>query len=167
MTLAPILAAPWDVKIHLAAALAALALTPFILFRRKGDGPHRALGRLWVIAMAVTALSSFAITGIRLIGPYSPIHILSIVTLVSLWNAVRAARARRIREHQLSIYGATAGLVGAGGFALFPGRLLSHSLFRGYEWAGFIAVIAATALAVLILIRQSRAAGELDPRREF
>lgn len=167
MNLAPILAAPADVQIHLVAALVAIALTPFILFRRKGDGLHRVLGRLWVIAMALTALSSFAITGIRLIGPYSPIHILSVITLVSLWNAVRAARARRIREHQLSIYGATGGLLGAGGFALFPGRLLSHSLFPGAEWAGFIAVIAVVGLAVLILIRQSRAARRIGPDGRF
>ncbi len=158
MTLTPILAAPVMVQLHVAAALAALALTPLVLVRRKGDGPHRLLGRIWVAVMALTALTSFAITEFRLIGPWSPIHLLSLLTLYSLWQAVRAARARRIAAHQGYIYGACAGLVGAAGFTLWPGRLMSQSLFAGMEWAGFIAVVTPALVAVVLLVRRGRLA---------
>lgn len=158
MTIDPILAAPLAIQLHLVAALVALGLTPLMLLGRKGTRVHKRMGRIWVFAMALTALSSFAISEIRLLGPWSPIHILSVITLVSLWNAVRAARARRIAAHQGYIYGAAAGLVGAGGFTLLPGRLLSKTLPEGYDWAVFAVIVALALWAAIALVRRERAA---------
>jgi len=139
MTIDPILSAPVAVQLHLLAALAALALTPVMLLVAKGTPRHKACGRIWVAAMALTAASSFWIAEIRLIGPWSPIHILSLITLFSLFEAVRAARKRRVSTHKAYIFGAMLGLLGAGLFTLVPGRILSDTLFAGFETLGFLA----------------------------
>jgi uncharacterized membrane protein len=47
------------IALHLAAALASLALGPAIFLLRKGTPLHRVLGRAWGLLMLVTALSSF------------------------------------------------------------------------------------------------------------
>lgn len=121
------------VQIHLVAALLALALGAWQLIAARGGARHRIVGRLWVLAMAVTALSSFGITG-KLgwswLGGYSAIHGLSLWILVCLALAVRAARARLFPAHRRWMVGAYAGLVGAGVFAaLSPGRVVGHWLF--------------------------------------
>jgi uncharacterized membrane protein len=141
MTLEPILSASTAVQIHLLAAVMTLALTPVMLMRRKGTRGHVLWGRFWVIFMALTAASSFWIMEIRLIGPWSPIHILSMITLLSLFNAVRAARRRKISAHKAHILGALLGFLGAGLFTLFPGRILSDCLFAGHEIQGFSATL--------------------------
>lgn len=157
MTIDPILTASTEVQLHLLAALAALVLTPMMLLIPKGTPRHKALGRLWVVAMALTALSSFRVTEIRLIGPWSPIHILSLITLVSLFHAVRAARARNIVAHKRYIFGAMTGLLGAGLFTLAPGRILSDSLFAGFETKGFAAVLLLGGAGLFWLVRHWRA----------
>lgn len=50
--------------------------------------------------MALVAGFRFWIHEFQVIGPYSPIHILSAVTLVTLWYAIRATRAGRIKAHR-------------------------------------------------------------------
>lgn len=120
------------VQVHLVAALMALALGAWQLAAARGGMRHRVVGRLWVLAMAVTALSSFGITG-KLgwawLGGYSWIHGLSLWILVSLTMAVLAARRRAFPAHRGWMLGSYAGLVGAGAFAaLDPGRVLGHWL---------------------------------------
>ena len=98
--------------------------------RKKGGRSHRLLGRIWVGLMAIVALSSFAIFEIRLLGPFSPIHLLSLLTLGTLVVAIQAARAGNIQRHKqalASLYGF--GLVLAGAFTLVPGRILHQVLF--------------------------------------
>ncbi|WP_439109318.1 DUF2306 domain-containing protein [Lentibacter sp.] len=157
MTIDPILNAPAEVQLHLLAALAALALTPVMLWRPKGTPRHKALGRIWVAAMALTAVSSFWVMEIRLIGPWSPIHILSLITLGSLFQAVRAARARNIVAHKQYIFGAMMGLLGAGLFTLAPGRILSDSLFAGFETRAFAIVLVLGGAGLFWLARRWRA----------
>lgn len=118
------------IQIHAMAALTALILGGVQLALPKGGGRHRLMGWGWVLAMAVTATSSFWIHEIRLIGDWSPIHILSIVTLANLPFLVLAARRKRFDRHKkivLSLF--TFGLLVAGGFTLLPGRLMHVSLF--------------------------------------
>jgi uncharacterized membrane protein len=61
MSLAPLLAAPWLVQVHVAAALAAIVLGLMQFIGRKGTAAHRLLGWCWVVLLAVVALSSFSI----------------------------------------------------------------------------------------------------------
>jgi uncharacterized membrane protein len=82
------------------------------------------------VSMVVVALSSFFIHEIRVIGNFSPIHLLSIITLIWLVFGVQAARKKRIKRHQIimnSIY--FFALIVTGFFTLLPGRLMHEILF--------------------------------------
>jgi uncharacterized membrane protein len=48
--------------LHLMTAAIALPFAVVMLTRRKGDCLHRLLGRVWVVVMAVVAMTSFWIT---------------------------------------------------------------------------------------------------------
>ena len=137
------------IQIHMVAAILAFLIGGYVMVRRKGDRLHRNLGKAWVALMAIVALTSFAIHTIRVIGPFSPIHILSVVTLVSLWVAVRAARRRDIARHlnvMRSLY--VFALIGAGAFTFLPGRLMNRIAFHGDDpWIGYATVGVALLLA--------------------
>lgn len=117
--------------VHLAAALASVFLGATVLLRRKGTWAHKLAGRLWVALMAITAISSFALSSPAL--PHwhglGPIHALSALTLVSLAMAVRAIRRGDVRAHRRWIVGPYVGLGIAGLAALAPGRFLPTALF--------------------------------------
>jgi uncharacterized membrane protein len=131
MTLAPLLAAPVAIQLHAIAALSLIPLTLVQLGRRKSGAWHRRIGWAWVVLMTITAVSSFWIHGIRLFGPFSPIHILSVVTLASLVYAIAARRMNRIRGHRMAMLGVAMGWAGAGLFTLLPGRIMGQVVFGG------------------------------------
>lgn len=119
------------IQIHVVAAISALALGSIQLCSTKGTRWHRGLGLVWVAAMFVVAVSSFFIHQIRLVGPWSPIHLLSLLTLFGLWGALVTLWKRRYRQHgriMVSLF--VFGLIGAGLFTLLPGRLM-HAVFFG------------------------------------
>ena len=109
------------VLLHLAAAVAALAVGVLVLALRKGTPLHRRLGRIWVVVMAVVAIGSF---WVRHTGHLSWIHGLSVYTLAWLAIAVWAIRTGRVKLHRYAMVGTFAGLVIAGLFALSPSRML-------------------------------------------
>jgi uncharacterized membrane protein len=81
--------------------------------------------------MAVVAASSFWIHQMRLVGPFSPIHLLSIFTLVMLPLAVWRAHTHRVVDHRrMMIFIFAGALVVAGLFTLVPGRIM-HQVFFG------------------------------------
>lgn len=151
MTLAPFFDAPVIVQVHIIAALLALSLGPVAMLRRRRDLVHRVVGRVWVASMAATALSSFFIYTIRLIGPFSPIHALSVATLIGLWAGVTHIRAGRVADHRstmLSLYVFGMGIPGL--FTLLPGRIMNAILFPSGPVAGFAGALAAFCLVVLV-----------------
>jgi uncharacterized membrane protein len=96
----------------------------------KGTLPHRTLGWVWICLMALVAASSFWIHQIRLIGPWSPIHLLSIFTLVVLPIAAWMAHRHRVPDHRrIMILIFSGALVVAGLFTLVPGRIMHTVLF--------------------------------------
>jgi uncharacterized membrane protein len=126
----PLLHASPVIQIHVACAVLALIVGAVVLFRRKGDGRHRALGKVWVTLMAIVALSSFFIWTIRLWGPFSPIHLLSILTLFLLWRAVTYARRRQIVMHRRIMQSTyLLALVVTGLFTFYPGRIMYRVAF--------------------------------------
>ena len=131
MSLAPLLDAAPAIPVHAFAAMAAFALGIVQFAAPKGTLPHRTVGWIWVSLMAVVAASSFWIHEIRLLGPWSPIHLLSIFTLIMLPIGVWRARRHRIADHRrimsLIFVGA---LVIAGLFTFVPGRIM-HAVFFG------------------------------------
>jgi len=87
MSLAPLLDAAPAIPFHTVAAMTAFVLGVVQFAAPKGTLPHRAIGAIWVGLMAVVAVSSFWIHQLRLVGPWSPIHLLSIFTLLMLQNS--------------------------------------------------------------------------------
>ena len=132
MTLQPFFAATLVIQVHVLAATLALlvGLGQFALGR--GSRTHRISGWLWVVLMAATAMSSFFIHEIRLVGLWSPIHLLSILTLISLVLGIRAIRRRDIKMHRYTMTALFSfALVGAGIFTLLPGRMMSSLVSGG------------------------------------
>jgi uncharacterized membrane protein len=115
--------------IHLAAVLPALAIGLLQLTSRKGTRPHKVLGWLWVLAMALAALSSFWIIGPNNGGKFSVIHLLSVIVLANLCLAIWFLRRGNVRAHAKFMAGTFIGLLAAGIGALTPGRFLSQLLF--------------------------------------
>lgn len=131
MTLMPLLEASPAIQVHFLAAVFAVGLGGAQLLMRRGTRRHRWAGRAWAALMGVIALSSFFIHEIRLLGPWSPIHILSIFTLIMLAVGVNAARKGRHRSHGITmacLY--IFALLGAGAFTFVPGRLM-HTVIIG------------------------------------
>src|ERR1700679_2101429 len=130
MSLAPLLEAAPAIPLHAFAAMTAFVLGLVQFAAPKGTLPHRTIGWIWVLLMAGVAVSSFWIHQIRLVGPWSPIHLLSIFTLITLplgvWGAHRLDVADRRRIMLLLFSGA---LVIAGLFTLLPGRIMHMVVF--------------------------------------
>ena len=130
MSLAPLLNAAPAIPLHAFAAMAAFVLGIVQFAAPKGTLPHRTLGWIWVGLMAFVAVSSFWIHQIRLLGPWSPIHLLSIFTLVMLPLGVWRAHRHEVTAHRWTMIGIfTGALVIAGLFTVVPGRIMHAVLF--------------------------------------
>ena len=132
MSLAPLFNASLAIQLHAFAAMAAFVLALAQFAGPKGTIPHRVAGWTWVALMLLVAGSSFFITGIELIGPFSPIHLLSIYVIALLPFAVRHARRGKVKAHRAAMTGLfVGGLLIAGTLAFFPGRRMHQVLFGG------------------------------------
>lgn len=130
MSLGPLLSARPPIPWHAFAAFAALALGGAQLALPKGTPRHRVFGYVWAALMLAIAISSFWIQEIRLIGPFSPIHLLSILVLVTVPLAVWHAHNHRVEKHRrvmMALY--FFALIGAGVFTLLPGRIMHAVVF--------------------------------------
>jgi uncharacterized membrane protein len=132
VSLAPLLDAAPAIPLHAFAAMAAFVLGVVQLAAPKGTLPHRTIGWIWVGLMLAVAISSFWIHQIRLVGPWSPIHLLSIFTLVMLPLGVWKAHHHEVRDHRRIMIAMFCGaLVVAGLFTLVPGRIM-HAVVFGH-----------------------------------
>jgi uncharacterized membrane protein len=130
MSLSPLFEAAPAVPLHAFAAMGAFVLGLVQFAAPKGTLPHRTIGFIWVGLMAVVAGSSFWIHQIRLVGPWSPIHLLSIFTLTMLPFGVWMAHRHRVVDHRrIMILMFTGALVIAGLFTLMPGRIMHRVIF--------------------------------------
>src|SRR6185312_17305441 len=130
MNFAPLLDAAPAIPLHAFAAMAAFALGLVQFAAPKGTLPHRTLGWIWVTLMLVVAISSFWINEIRLLGPFSPIHLLSIYTLVMVPLAVWKAHNHDVATHRkIMMYLFLGALLIAGLLTLLPGRVMHKVVF--------------------------------------
>ena len=130
MTLAPLWASSSAIQFHAFAAMAAFALGIVQLSAPKGTLPHRTVGWVWVLLMLAVAASAFWIHQIRLVGPWSPIHLLSIFTLITVPLGVWRAHRHQVADHRLIMTLVFSGaLVIAGLFTLLPGRIMHAVVF--------------------------------------
>lgn len=152
MTFEPLLDAPIAIQIHVAAVIPAALLGAYLLARPKGTPRRRLLGKIWLALMVITALSSFLIHQINMFFGFSPIHLLSIFVLSGCWGAIVNARKHNIEAHKRivrSLY--FGGIVGAGAFTFFPGRIMNKVAFDGDDIAPLL-VAACIAVALLWLM---------------
>lgn len=131
MTLTPLLDADFAIQIHAASAILATILGALILWRRKGTVLHKALGRVWIALMLITATSGLFINEIRLIGPFSPIHLFSLFTYFTVYVGLKAIIVDRdVARHRAELQGLYVGaLILAGAFTFLPGRRMHAVLF--------------------------------------
>ena len=132
MSLTPLLDAAPAIPMHAFAAMAAYALGLVQFAAPKGTLPHRTIGWIWVLLMFAVAISSFWIHEIRLIGPFSPIHLLSIFAPIMLVLAVLHARRHNVSAHRKAMISIFFGaLVVAVLFTFMPGRIM-HAVVFGH-----------------------------------
>src|SRR5579863_10128006 len=130
MTFAPLLHASLAIQLHAFAAMTAFALGIVQLAAPKGTLPHRTLGWVWVTLMLAVSISAFWIHQLRILGPWSPIHLLAIFTLIMLPIAVLNARRHRVVRHRRAMISIFFGaLVIAGAFTFLPGRIMHAVAF--------------------------------------
>ena len=130
MSLAALASAPAVMLVHAACATLSLVTGTLVLIFAKGTPRHVLLGRCFVAAMMVTALTSLAITNVWP-GQFSPIHILSVVTLTTLPIAVWQRWRGNIAAHARTMVLNFAGLLAAGALSFVPPRLLGIMVFGG------------------------------------
>lgn len=164
MTIAAFTDASPVVQLHTVAALVALIIGPVALYRARRDRWHRRLGYVWVGMMVFVAGSGFFIQTLAVVGPFSPIHVLSALALWSLWSGTRAAIRKDIARHQAtfrSLY--WYGVIVAGLFTFWPGRTLNQVFFAADPSLGWVVIGLG---AAVVLGRALRGAGRRGAARE-
>lgn len=134
MSLAPLLAAPLAIQVHVLTVVPAFVIGTWqLFFSYKGAPPHRFWGYVYLALMTITALTSLFIQTIMPDGPFggfSPIHLLVPVTLIGIAGAIHGAKTGNIGWHRrgmLAVY--VGGLLIAGAFTFMPGRLMHAVVF--------------------------------------
>jgi uncharacterized membrane protein len=123
-----------EIWAHITTITVALALTPVMLLRPRGDRLHRRLGWVWVTAMILTALITFTIRHTNN-GNFSLIHILSAWTLIQVPVIAWTARTHNIKRHRRGVRAMVLGALLVAGSFTFPfNRLLGHWLFGTATW---------------------------------
>jgi uncharacterized membrane protein len=119
------------IRIHLAAAVAALFLGGVMLASRKGRTFQRIAGWVWVTLMMTVAISSIFVRTINP-GHFSWIHGFTAFTLLAVPFAAFAAKRHDVRMHSRTMMGTfIGGLIIAGLFTFVPGRLMFEMFFGG------------------------------------
>jgi uncharacterized membrane protein len=146
----------------LGASLALLLGATNLLRRPKGDRPHRMIGRVWVVSMYWTVLSSFFIRELHP-GRFSWIHGLSAFTFATLSIGLWAALTGRIRAHRSFMRGSYFGTVGAFvGATVVPARAIPR-LADDHPMVLSAAALAVTALAWSVVAWAGRNSASASP----
>lgn len=135
------------IAVHALAASLVLTLGPVQFVRRRRDLAHRIIGRLWVVAMATTCVSSFAIHP----DGFNWLHGLAVFTLVSVTAGVIAILRRSVGTHRRNMIGSYVGTSIAFVFAAtMPDRAIARmAVGSPLELAALIALTLATTAAIV------------------
>lgn len=124
------------IAIHMAAALAAVAIGPLALWARKSRGQrprlHRAAGYAWVTLMVAVAVSAVFISGDKgpRLGSFGLIHLLIPITLGFITLSFYFLARGNVTAHRRIMQGTYIGsCLVAGAFTLLPNRLLGQWLW--------------------------------------
>lgn len=120
---------PPAVQIHIISALFALALGIAMFIRKKGTRSHKLIGRLFVMAMLMTAISAIFIRYIN-DGQFSWIHLFIPLTFFATWEAIYFIRKGNVARHKRAVTGLFFGaLLIPGVFSFLPGRIMNLMVF--------------------------------------
>jgi uncharacterized membrane protein len=150
---------------HVVAALTGVLLGAHQVWRRPhGDTRHRVLGRVWVVVLLWTAVTSFWIRHLD-DGSFSWLHVLSVVTVVTVTLGVVNARRGRVAAHRGNMVGSWLGAVGAMVAAVaVPARMIPT--YAVAQPRGAVAFALSVVLATLVLVvAGGRLAAVVDRRR--
>jgi len=116
--------APWHIQLHALSAIGALGLGAVQFLAPKGTIPHRTLGYVWIVLMAITAITAIFIRQINA-GQFSPIHLFVPLTLYGVVElAIRARRGLTGKHRTSALTLFFAALILPGLFTFLPGRLM-------------------------------------------
>jgi uncharacterized membrane protein len=128
MNLRLLLDVPVVTQLHFLFAITAVLIGASQLLGKKGTSAHKVWGRLWVVMMLIICLTSFWIKELMPNGifwGYSPIHLLSIFVIFQISLGVYFAKVGNTIGHKKCMtYTYMGGLIIAGAFTFYPGRLL-------------------------------------------
>ncbi|MET4144309.1 DUF2306 domain-containing protein [Arthrobacter sp. UYCo732] len=111
------------IAVHAVAAGYTLLFGAFQLLRKKGGPLHRVIGRIWVAAIYIVAITSFWVRTLN--GGFSWLHALSVLTLLTVTMGLVAAIRGSIPSHKAFMMGSYFGVLGAFiGVIAVPGRRL-------------------------------------------
>ena len=117
--------------IHTLVAFISLGLGITMFVRRKGTKSHKMMGRLFVLFMAVTAISALFIRMINE-GHFSFIHLFVPLTFFAIWETIHYVRKGNIQRHKRAVKGLFFGaLLIPGILSFLPGRTMWHVFFGG------------------------------------
>ena len=117
--------------IHSLCAFIALGLGIVMFARRKGTPSHKMIGRVFVLFMAVTALSALFIKGLNG-DKFSWIHLFVPLSFYAIWELFYHLRKGNIEKHKKAVQGLFFGaLLIPGALSFLPGRLMWHVVFGG------------------------------------
>jgi uncharacterized membrane protein len=157
-------------QIHLAAALAAIALGGIVLFRPKGGAGHRRLG--YAYALAMVALNATALVIYRLTGHFNFLHGFALASLATLAAGLSFAIRRQPAGRWLDIHYRFMGWSYIGLLAAFVSESATRALLPWLQRQGlasmgwFWAVVGgATVLVCAIGARLLRTRGYATARR--
>ncbi len=133
--MAPLLAAPLLIQLHVALGVGALLVGAARLIRPDNDRLDRVLGWTFLALLLLTAASAFRIPmppGSPNLMGFTPMHGFAVVAVAGAGAAVIAARrGDRLRWSKIVTATFTGVLVMAGLFEVAPGRLLNTMLAGG------------------------------------
>lgn len=123
--------APWHIQLHALSAFGALGLGLVQFAAPKGTIPHRTLGYVWVLLMAIIAITAIFIRQGN-DGSFSFIHIFVPLTLYAIVElSIRARRGLTAKHRGTAIRAFLGALLIPGLFSFFPDRLMWQTVFGG------------------------------------
>ena len=94
-----------------------VALTPVLMFGRRGSGRYRKLGQIWVTETIATAAATLFARESD--GGWRPIHVLSVLTLAGMPYLWWTAHTHRIAAHRCAVGGTVTGALLLASFFTF------------------------------------------------
>lgn len=150
--------------IHLASAICALAVGGVVVFRPKGTGSHRWLGRVYVMSMAGLLATAFSIY--RLFDGWGVFHWLALVGALTLVGGYGAVRLRRRLSGWLDLHYHLMGYSYVGLVAAACAEAAVRVPGAVFGWtAGGASVVVIAAGAWIIHTRASRVMDQVRRRR--